>query len=69
MGIVSLRPTEGQNVGRLNVGIAVQGSFLGIFNASIRESIFNKTFPLLQVCAPKFIFSFLIPLKQFKQQQ
>jgi hypothetical protein len=35
----------------LNVGVGAQASFLGIFDASTTESIFNQTFPLLQVRA------------------
>jgi hypothetical protein len=44
----------------LNVGVGAQASFLGIFDASTTESIFNQTFPLLQVRAtPPHLF----PLK------
>ncbi len=35
----------------INVGVGAQGSFLGLFDASVGKSIFEKDFPLFQVRA------------------
>ncbi len=35
----------------INVGVGAQGSFFGLFDASVGKSLFDKRFPLFQVCA------------------
>jgi hypothetical protein len=53
----------------INVGIGAQGSFFGLFGASTGESLFEKNFPLFQVCAHRPPFAsfsriFIIPSTQ-----
>jgi hypothetical protein len=38
----------------LNVGIGVEGSFFDLFDDSVSDSLFNATFPLLQVRINQF---------------
>jgi len=39
----------------LNVGIGAEGSFFGLFDPSVSKSLFNTTFPLLQVRTSHFL--------------
>jgi hypothetical protein len=39
----------------LNVGIGAEGSFFGLFDDSVSDSLFNTTFPLLQVRISHFL--------------
>ena len=42
----------------INVEVGAQGSFFGLFNPTAGISLFNKNFPLFQVCSHVLLYSF-----------
>ena len=41
----------------INVGVGVEGSFFGLFDASTGKSLFEKNFPLFQVHAHRLLYT------------
>ena len=49
----------------INVGVGVQGSFFGLFDASTGKSLFEKNFPLFQVRAHSLPYTFFSNIYHF----
>ena len=43
----------------INVAVGAEGSFFGLFDANTGKSLFDKNFPLFQVCAHNLLYTFL----------
>ena len=42
----------------INVAVGAEGSFFGLFDANTGKSLFDKNFPLFQVCAHNLLYTF-----------